>query len=311
MKGQTVLVTGATSGIGFFTARGLAARGARVLVTGQDTDRGQQALYQLRRAAGHCDLVFLATDHTTVGGNQRLARRVQEFVHRLDVLVNNVGGLLATRQETADGYESTLALNAVGPLALTQALLPLLHAAGKSRVVNVVSRAHALWRRCPFDDLHSTAGYVGIHALARAKLLNLLWTLALAHRPEGRHIAVNATHPGRAWTPGTQALTREAVPSWRFAWPLVRFVQRRASPERAARSSIRLAASPDIAGVSGEYFESLGRPAAPSTAARNPVNQDRAWRVLSELVDRAPTALPPSPRTTIPVPRPRPEFGWI
>jgi NAD(P)-dependent dehydrogenase (short-subunit alcohol dehydrogenase family) len=306
-----VLVTGATAGIGFFTARGLAAVGARVLVTGRDPDRGRKALQELRRAGGHGDVVFLEADHATVGGNQRLARRVRDYAHRLDVLVNNVGGFHAGRRETPDAYEETLAVNAVGPFTLTQALLPLLHAAGTSRVVNVVSRAHAHWRGDPFDDLHSAGRYVGIRAFARAKLLGLLWTLALARRPESRHIAVNATHPGLAWTPGTQALTRDAVLSWRLLWPLVRFYQRRASAERAARSSIRLAASPDIAGVSGEYFEGAGRPAAPSAAARDPRNQDRAWRLLSSLVERAPTALEPAPRTIIPAPRRSLEFGWM
>ncbi len=102
-----------------------------MLITGRDPGRGLEALERLRRAAGHPDLVFLDADHETVGGNQRLARRVRDRVHRLDVLVNNVGGLPATRQETADGYEATLAANAVGTFALTQALLPLLQAAGK------------------------------------------------------------------------------------------------------------------------------------------------------------------------------------
>ena len=310
MKGQTVLVTGATAGIGFFTAQGLAARGARVFITGRDEARGRDAVRELRRTAVHADPVFLSADHSTVGGNQWLAQRVGARLHRLDVLVNNVGGLAATRQETADGYEETLALNAVGNFALTQALLPLLHAAGKSRVVNVVSSAHALWRSDPFADLCSTARYVGIQVLARAKLLTLLWTLALARRPEGRHIAVNATHPGTAWTPGTEALTREAAPSSRFLRPVLRFVRRRASPARAARSSVHLAASPDIAGVSGEYFESGGRPATPSAAARDSLNQDRAWRVLSDLVERAPTALEPAVRTIVSARRSH-EFGWI
>jgi NAD(P)-dependent dehydrogenase (short-subunit alcohol dehydrogenase family) len=291
VKGQTVLVTGATSGIGFYTARGLAARGARVLVTGRDPGRGLRALDDLRRT-GHQEVEFLDADHSTVGGNQRLARRVAERLHRLDVLVNNVGGLFADRRETADGYEATLAVNAVGPFALTQALLPLLGAAGRSRVVNVVSSAHALWRGDPFDDVPRGAPrHVGLEAHARAKLLALLWTLAFARRPEGRGIAVNATNPGMAWTPGTRALTREAVPRWRYVWPLVRLVQRTASPERAARSPIHLASSPDTAGLSGEYFESGGRPAKPSPAARDPRNQDRAWRLLSDLVEHAPTAL--------------------
>src|SRR5262245_9449454 len=140
MKGQTVLVTGATSGIGFFTARGLAARGARVIVTGRDPGQGLAALDRLRRAIPGADVVFLDADHETVGGNQRLARRVRERVHRLDVLVNNVGGKTDPRV-TADGYDPILALNAVGPFALTEALLPLLQAAGRSRVVNVLCGA--------------------------------------------------------------------------------------------------------------------------------------------------------------------------
>ena len=311
MKGQTVLITGGTAGIGFFTAQGLAARGARVFITGRDPDRGQKALHELSRAAvGQAEPAFFAADHATVGGNQRLAQRVRDHVHRLDVLVNNVGGLPATRQQTSDGYEETLALNAVGPFALTRALLPVLHAAGKSRVVNVISGAHALWGGDPFDDLHGTASYVGIRALARAKLLGLLWTLALARRPESRHVAVNATNPGRVWTPGTQALAREVARPWRITWPFVRFIRRWASPERAARSSIHLAACPDLAGVTGEYFEGAGRPAAPCAAALDTTNQDRAWRVLSDLVQRAPTRLEPVVSTAIPAPR-RSPLTWL
>jgi NAD(P)-dependent dehydrogenase (short-subunit alcohol dehydrogenase family) len=291
MKGQTVLVTGATSGIGFHTARGLAARGAHVLVTGRDPGRGLRVIEDLRRVAGHSEVEFLDADHATVGGNQRLARRVSERIHRLDVLVNNVGGLFVERRLTADGYEETLAANAVGPFALTQALLPLLQAAGRSRVVNVVSSAHALWRGDPFADVPGGAvRHVGLEVHARAKLLALLWTFAFARRPEARRIAVNATNPGMAWTPGTRALTRQSVPQWRYVWPLVRLVQRCASAARAARAPIHLASSPDVAGTSGQYFESGGQPATPSAAARDPRSQDRAWRLLSDLVEHAPTA---------------------
>src|SRR5262245_44476203 len=201
MKGQIVLVTGATSGIGFYTACGLAARGARVLVTGRDPGRGLRALEELRRIAGHRDVEFLDVDHSTVRGNQRLARRVVDRAHRLDVLVNNVGGLFANRRLTADGYEETLAVNAVGPVALTLGLLPLLQATGGSRVVNVVSSAHAMWRGDPFEEAPAgTARHVGLEVHARAKLLALLWTLAFARRPEGRGITINATNPGMAWT---------------------------------------------------------------------------------------------------------------
>jgi retinol dehydrogenase-12 len=290
MRGRTVLVTGATAGIGFYIAQGLARQGARVVITGRDPSRGESALAALRRSGAQDDPVFLAADHATVGGNQQLAMALRGLTPGLDVLVNNVGRLLAARELTADDYECSLAVNAIGPFALTEALLPSLHAAGAARVVNVVSSAHALWRRDPFEDLQARAGYVGLEMHARAKLLNLLWTFALARRLAGSGVTVNATNPGMAWTPGTQALTREAVPAWRWIWPIVRLVQRRASAQRAARSPLRLAASPELATVTGAYFESGGRPARPSAAARDVSNQEQAWQVLSDLVTGAPTA---------------------
>ncbi len=280
MKGQTVLVTGGTSGIGFFTARGLAARGARVIVTGRDAGHGLAALDALRRVAGRSEVVFLDADHETVGGNQRLARRVRERFHRLDVLVNNVGGDPG-RRPTADGYDPALSLNAVGPFALTEALLPLLHAAGRSRVVNVVCGGHDRWRGDPMGGWRSRDGR---DAFARAKRLAVLWTLAFSRRPEGRAIAVNAANPGLAWTRGARSLP----------WSIGRIVRPWASPESASHTSVLLAESPDVAGVNGEYFESGGRPGRLSLEVRDHGNQDRAWRLLSDLARHAPTALDPS-----------------
>src|SRR5262245_30199075 len=159
-------------------------KGQTVLITGRDKERGREAVRELRREA-QAEPVFLTADHSTVGGNQWLAQRVGARIHRLDVLVNNVGGLPPRRRPTADGYEETLALNAVGPFALTQALLPLLHAAGRSRVVNVVCGSLARVAGDPFVGHELRAGRAADDALGRAKLLGLLWTLALARRPEG------------------------------------------------------------------------------------------------------------------------------
>lgn len=284
MQGKTVLVTGATGGIGFFTARELAMKGARIFVTGRDEVRGERAVEQIRSAAHHEDVVFLPADHALMRENLRLARRIVELSDRLDVLVNNVGALPPSRVETSEGCETTLAVNAVGPFALTAALLDLLQTTDGARVVNVVSSAHAMWHRDPFDDLQAVTRYVGIEIHARAKLVALLWTLAAARRPEFRSIAVNATNPGMAWTPGTRALRREAVPFWRFVWPVVRVIQRFASARNAACSSIALATSPAFAGVSGLYLESDCKLATPSRLARDVDDQDQAWRVLSDLV---------------------------
>lgn len=121
----------------------------------------------MRRAAGHDGILFLAADHSTVGGNRDLAGRASRGFRRLDVLVNNVGGTYPERGETEDGYEATLAANFLGPSVLTEELLPLLRGGAPSRVVNVVSSAHGMWKCDPFGDLDAEERYVGIEAYAR------------------------------------------------------------------------------------------------------------------------------------------------
>src|SRR5215471_1493334 len=124
---RIALVTGATSGIGFHTASELAARGATVLITGRDQQRGEDAVKAIASAAGHTRVEFFQADHSTVGANDRLGAAVAERLAqlglptRLDVLVNNVGAIFATRTVTADGYEATLAVNFLAPVVLTAA----------------------------------------------------------------------------------------------------------------------------------------------------------------------------------------------
>jgi NAD(P)-dependent dehydrogenase (short-subunit alcohol dehydrogenase family) len=294
LEGRTILVTGATSGIGFHTALGLASRGARVFVTGRDAGRGADAVEALRRAAGHDAIEFLAADAASVRENHALASRMVREVGRLDVLVNNAGALPSARRVTDERCEASLAANFVGPYALTDRLLPLLRSSVPARVVNVVSSAFQMWKGDPFEDLQSERDYVGIRAHARAKLLNLLWTFALARRLEGTGVTVNATNPGMAWTPGTRALTPEAVPAWRLIWPVVRWFQRRASAAVAARSSIFLAASPDVADLSGAYFDEMRR----KSPSIDLVLQERAWETGATLVAHALEA--GAPRAPIP-----------
>jgi NAD(P)-dependent dehydrogenase (short-subunit alcohol dehydrogenase family) len=141
MHEHTVLITGATAGIGYQTARALAQRGARVIITGRDAGRGEKAAAAIQSERGHGRVRFLRADHSTVGGNQELADRVREAFASLDVLVNNVGGAYATRWETADGYEATLAMNVVGPFALTAELVPLRRRT-RPRAASTSSRPH-------------------------------------------------------------------------------------------------------------------------------------------------------------------------
>lgn len=290
MRGRTVLVTGGTGGIGYQTARALAERGARVLITGRQAGTGEEAAAAIRRESGHELVTFLQADHATVGGNQQLADQVRAEVSGLDVLVNNVGGLYQTRWETADGYEATLAMNFVGPLALTGELLPLLQARAPARCVNVVSAGFKMWKTDPFQDVQSTQRYVSGDVYAHAKLLNVLFSLALARRLPAEQVTVNLVHPGMAWTQMTQSMTSQTIPAFRLVWPLLRLVQRRRSPEKAALHVAVVASAPQLRGHTGQYFEAKPTPRRLSARELDPKLQERAWQLAAELVASAPTS---------------------
>jgi NAD(P)-dependent dehydrogenase (short-subunit alcohol dehydrogenase family) len=282
---KSALVTGATSGIGLHTARRLAARGATVLVTGRDPRRGTEAADKLRRAAGHQRVEFIGVDHATVAANLALAEGLRSRLGRLDILVNNVGGLVPSRVTTGDGYELTLALNFMAPFVLTGSLLPLMLASDSARLVNVISSAFTMAKGDPLDDLQSERTYVPLRVLARAKLLALVWTAALAEQHRGSRLSALAINPGMAWTPGTQALTPDAVPAWRYVWPIVRFFQRRADPDRAAASCEAVVIAP-ASDIDGRYFD--GR--KPHSLPRRVLDPDLRKRVLllgQDLADRA------------------------
>ena len=291
LDGTIVLVTGGTDGIGLHTAAGLAALGARVIVTGRDHGRGAGAVAQIHARAGREQVSFIQVDHLTVGGNQLLAEQLRDSLDRLDILVNNVGRVFPARQQTADGYEATLALCFAGPAALTEAVLPLLTQGRGARVVNMSSSAYKMWHRDPFDDIQSERSYVGIQTHAHAKLLNLIWTFALAERLKEHRVSVNAANPGAAWTPGTAQLTPEAVPAWKYIWPVVRFFQRRGSPAKAAHTPLWLAASGEAAAITGTYVEK--RKQQRPDVATDPDNQRRVTDLANSLVSQAPTATPP------------------
>ena len=289
MQGRTVLITGGTGGIGYQTARVLARQGARVLITGLKAGPGEDAAAAIRRESGQELVTFLQADHATVAGNQQLADQVRAAYPSLDVLVNNVGGLYQDRWETADGYEATLAMNFVGPFTLTGELLPLLQASAPARCVNVVSAGFKMWKPDPFQDLQSTQHYVSGDVYAHTKLLNVLFSLALARRLPAEQVTVNLVHPGMSWTPMTPSMTSQTIPSLRLAWPLVRLVQRRRSPDKAGQRVAFLASSPQVSRYTGQYFEGKPTPKGLSPRELDPESQERAWQLGAELVAAAGT----------------------
>lgn len=173
-------------------------------------------------------------------------------------------------------------------------VLPLLTARPEGRIVNMSSSAYKIWHHDPFDDVQAERNYVGIQAYARAKLLNLIWTFALAERLRDHQVAINATNPGAAWTPGTAQLTPQAVPAWRYTWPIVRFFQRRCSPAKASQGPLWLITSKQFSGLTASYTE-VGKVHRPEVAT-SAEHQRQAMNLAEELVARAPTASLPNSR---------------
>ena len=196
MAGKTVLITGATSGIGLEACVVLARNGARVVMVGRNAIKTAKRVEEVRRRSGATAVESVLCDLSSQRQIRQLAERVAAGPDRLDVLVNNAGAVFAKRTLTEDGFEATFAVNHLGPFLLTNLLLPRLTASAPARVVNVASDAH-YGGTMDFDDLGFERGYQIMRAYARSKLANVLFTRELAKRLDGRGVTVNCLHlPG-------------------------------------------------------------------------------------------------------------------
>jgi len=277
MGGSTVLVTGGTGGIGLATATGLAGLGARVGIVGRSATRGAAAADTVRRKVPSATVDVFEADLSAQGEVRRLAAEVRATYPRLDVLVNNVGGYWAHRHLTADGLEHTFALNHLAPFLLTHELQDLLAASVPARVVTVSSGAQAMGRM-DLDDLQGERSYNGQRAYSQSKLANVLFTYELARRFEGTGVTATVLHPGVVRT----AFGREdAGRLMRLMFPLVTLFMK--NPEQGAATSIYLASSPEVAGVTGGYFADR-RPKRSSKASYGRNLASRLWKASSALV---------------------------
>jgi NAD(P)-dependent dehydrogenase (short-subunit alcohol dehydrogenase family) len=276
MKGKVCLVTGATSGIGEVTARELARRGAHVLLVGRSSERCAATLQRIRAETGATAIESLVADLSALDEVRRLAQQVLQQCTRLDVLVNNAGGMFLARRESIDGIELTLALNHLAYFLLTNRLLPLIQQNPPARIVNVSSDAH-LGGSIAFDDIQSRRRYSGWKAYQQSKLANLLFTYELARRLEGTGVTVNALHPGFVRT----GFFRE-LGGWR-GWVIRTSAALVAlTPEQGARTVIYLASSPDVAKVTGRYF-AKEKPARSSPRSLDQTTAQRLWQLSEEM----------------------------
>jgi NAD(P)-dependent dehydrogenase (short-subunit alcohol dehydrogenase family) len=275
MAGTTVLVTGATNGIGKATAMGLASLGARVAIVGRDRSRAETVAHEIIADGGLAE-VFVA-DLSSHAGVRRLADEVLVRLPRLEVLVNNVGGYWRSRHVTVDGIEHTLALNHLASFLLTGLLLPRLSAGGHGRVVTVASNVQAVGR-IHFEDLQGVRKYSGGRAYNQSKLANVLFTYELARRTAGTGVTANVLHPGLV---RTSFGAEDPATFQRLVMPFMRPFMK--SPEQGAATSIYVASSPDLVGVTGRYF-AKSAPARSSKRSHDQAVAQRLWRLSEELV---------------------------
>ena len=276
MIGKIVVVTGANSGIGKETALELAKQGATIVMVCRNQARGAAAMAEIKRESGNANIHLMLCDLASQQSIRNFASQFKAQYDRLDVLVNNAGIMNSTRQETADGIEMTFAVNHLGYYLPTMELLDLLKASAPARIVNVASAAHSVGI-FDFDDYQRTQKYSAFQVYGETKMANILFTRELARQLDGSGVTVNAVHPGFVHT---NFSTNNGI-LYKVGMAIVgRLFARRVS--HGAETSIYLASSPEVKGVTGEYFAdkeiTKTHPFADDVAA-----QKRLWELSEQL----------------------------
>ena len=280
-EGRIAIVTGASGGIGLWTALGLAKAGAHTVMLCRDARRGEEARRFVADKAGRVPELILA-DFADLAQVRAAGAEIAERHRYIHILVNNAGLFAPKRTLTKDGYETTFAVNHLAPFLLTDTLLPALELAGEaSRHARIVNVASAAANRASIDlgDLMSARRYRMLGAYGQSKLANILFTKELSCRLPPKPISANCLHPGVVATGignkgGIEGLVWSAIKPFMIG------------PEQGAMNSLFVATSPDIEGISGAFFVKQ-RPAKPNQIAEDPAVAARLWAESQRLVAAA------------------------
>ncbi len=277
MAGKTCVVTGASGGIGKATARALARMGATVLIVGRDPDRTHATAKEIQSTEPEAAIEVLLGDLSSQREVRRLANEISARHSRLDVLVNNAGAVNAVRRVTKEGVESTLATNHLAPFLLTNLLRGPLTAAAPSRVVTVSSYLHKMVKAIPWDDLQAERQYSSHAVYNLTKLMNVMFTYQLAKLWQSDGVSANCLHPG--W-PLRTGLGREERGRAGLFDRLTKLWA--SSADKGARTSVYLASSPELQGVTGRYF-TKGRPVPSSRLSHDEEAAVGLWDLSARL----------------------------
>jgi len=277
LEGKTVLITGATGGIGLAAAVAMARQGAHLVLVGRNQTRGLDAISEIRRRAGSDRAEFLRADFSSLAEVRRLALALLAEDRPLHVLVNNAGTMNTSRKLTVDGFEEMFAVNHLAHFLLTRLLLPRLQACAPSRIVHVASNAHSFCKGMRWHDLSHEREFSAFPAYGHSKLANILFSSELARRLRGSGVTSNALHPGAVATGigSNNGITGRVVPL--LLKPFFR------SPARGAATTVYLASAAEIDGVTGKYFYD-SKPADPKPWALDTNAAGRLWVTSEKLL---------------------------
>lgn len=275
MEGKTVVITGANSGIGFATAIALARMGSRIVLVCRDGKRGADAQTAVANVAMGAAPKLLVADLSS----QQAVRELADDLHRqfsgIDILINNAAGIFSERGLTVDGIERTFATNHLAPFLLTNLVIDLLKAPGRGRIINVATESYP--KALDFENLQGEKRYGFLDAYFRSKLANIIFSVDLARRLEASSVTVNSMSPGPTKTRFGDNMT--GLPA---LFPLI-MKQLFPGPETGARTLIYLASSPEVEGVSGQFFfRQRARPTKPVTLDKEIAS--RLWQISADLV---------------------------
>ena len=247
MKGKICMITGANSGIGKATALGLAKMGATIIMVCRNKDRGEKALEDIKKEVENGTVDLMIADLSTQKAIHQLVKEFKERYQFLHVLINNAGVNLSRCVLTEDGIETTFAVNYLAQYLLSNLLLDVLQASSPARIVNVASSVLA--KNIDFENLNGEKHYRQLNAYGQSKLAVILFTYELSRRIEGTGVTVNCLHPGYVKTNMIKNF-RKFV---KYFYPLIGLFMKK--PKKGAKTSIYLASSSEVEGVSGKYFK--------------------------------------------------------
>lgn len=283
MKDKTVLVTGATSGIGFQTALALAKMGAQVIVTGRSKASAEEAVAKIKTESGNPRVDFLLADLSAQKNVRDLANQFKVRFDALDVLINNAGLAASKKELTADGIESDFAVNVVAPFLLTTLLIASLKKSAAPRVVTLMGGD--MPAALDMDNLQSEKSFDGLNSYSQTKLAMMVLMVEFARRETG--VTINVCYPEQASTNMTRSVTPDMLPrAMRWMFPLFKWMTREdggKSAAKAARSSIYLASSPEVEGVSGKYFDTHCKIAQWPPAVMDAPTREKLWSRLKTM----------------------------